>query len=270
YNNWGTLRITPGGAAKLGRLYFNNGIWDNEVVLQPTTVALATRPTVWSSNYSDDRLQGLRYGWTFRTNQNRWATYSRAFPSRRTAAISTKAYWAYGAGDKLVVVDPVHNLIVVRHGSNLPCSQGSACSGGEDNPNCSTQGRVQDFLKIIGDSFFYTAPSVGWGSTPANASSTGGAADIAATCRAYNGKDTTGVSYGAANTIESIRLERVDASGSRSPVTTCTGASTSTKTCSATVRPTAPTSYVATCTTRADSVIARKVKTQSAVLLLRP
>src|SRR3954451_15831570 len=63
YNNWGQLRITPGGAAKLGRLYLNNSIWGNSRVLQPTRVALATRPTVWSSNYSDDRLQGLRYGW---------------------------------------------------------------------------------------------------------------------------------------------------------------------------------------------------------------
>ena len=79
YNSWGQLKITPGGAAKLGRLYLNNGIWDNAVVLRPTTVALATRPTTWSSNYSDDRLQGLRYGWAFRTNQNRWATYSAAF-----------------------------------------------------------------------------------------------------------------------------------------------------------------------------------------------
>src|SRR3954468_22357662 len=137
-----------------------------------------------------------------------------------------------------------------RQGGTLPCSQGPPCSGGEDNPDCSTQGRIQDFLKVAGDSFFYTAPSVAWHSTPVNASSTGGAATIAATWKAYNGMDATGVSYGVANTIESIMLERVDASGKHLPVTTCTGISTSTKTCSATVHPTAPKSYGATCTTR--------------------
>ena len=270
YNNWGQLKITPGGAAKLGRLYLNNGIWDNAVVLQPSTVALATRPTTWSRNYSNDRLQGLRFGWTFWHNDKQWATYSAKFPSRRTAAISSSAYWAFGASDRFVLVDPLRNLIVVRHGVRLPCSQGSLCAGSNDNPDCSTQGRTQDFLKIIGDSFYYTAPSVRWGASPANASSTGGPVTIAAACRAYNGSDTKGMSYGAANTIEGMLIERVDSAGNRSPVTSCAGTTASSRTCSATVQPTVPTSYVATCTTHADIATSRKVKTESAVLLLRP
>lgn len=75
--------------------------------------------------------------------------------------------------------------------------------------------------------------------------------------------------YGAANTIESMLLQSVAASGTRATVGSCAGLSGTSASCAATVSLVTPTFYVGTCTTRATQAISRKVKTETPALLLR-
>lgn len=94
-HGWGDLYLKPPDAAKLGYLWLNQGVWDDQQIVPAAWVADSV--TVHSSGGMDD----YGYGW--------W--------------VSEDSYYASGRGGQNVKVYPAYNAIVVTTASGIDYDQ---------------------------------------------------------------------------------------------------------------------------------------------------
>ena len=96
------LKLKTRDYAKLGYLYWQNGVWDNKQIL----------PEYWVTDTQKPALEGIPYyGYLF------WRAYR--YPDHIGIQIPEDAYMATGLFHKYVIILPSHNLILVRMGEDV-------------------------------------------------------------------------------------------------------------------------------------------------------
>lgn len=105
--NWGGAGFTPRAAARIGRLMLRKGNWEGEQLIDSFLVKRAV-------DYSGMALSGDSPPSYLPSGLAWFCNYNGTFPR-----LPCDAFLAYGAGNRVVIVIPSKNMIVVRNGGNM-------------------------------------------------------------------------------------------------------------------------------------------------------
>ena len=103
---WGGAKFTPRAIASVGRLLINRGQWQAQTILEPSSIEQMLYPHLPEQAKSNSVTANIGFGWVS-NRTGRWKE------------LPKDAFATSGAGDRVLMIIPSLDLIVLRLGSSL-------------------------------------------------------------------------------------------------------------------------------------------------------